>query len=144
MSNTHFFTTANPYVLQKIKRNDMMINSLELQNTILQKEILLNYRTSEVNLKKIDIIKKINNIESKQLQNFLQQNEEVTRDMYTETNELHVQNYENLKNEIIDLHIKCGKMLQDVIKLNDEIPKTLEYINVEYELSNNPEPNILE
>jgi len=144
MSHTGFFTTMEPYVNEKIKRNNMMINSLELQNIILEKEIILNFETSKVNKKKIEIIKKINEYEAKQAYNFLQQTEEITRALYNETNSIHVNNYENMKAEIIKLHEKCRQVLQQVIESNDNIMRTFNYANVEFEFSENPEPNILE
>lgn len=143
--STHFFTTMEPYITQKINRNKKMISLLETQNIILQKEILLNYRTSEINSKKIEMIKKINDMESTQMSTFDLKTEEITKSMYQQTNDLSVVNYDKMKAEIIALHKECEVILQQVNQLNNDIMKTYDYCNIEYTLSeDNPEPNILE
>ncbi len=130
-----YYTSVEEYVKLKIKRNHIMKECLDLKNTILQKEILFNHKNILVNKQKIAIIDEINCIEAKQATRFVPELEEILVDKYKQVNNLQVDDYDIIKADIVKNHGTFSEKVNEVIELNEQIPKKIDYVNIGYKLS---------
>ncbi len=115
------FTTARDFVETKINRNISLIDLLSFETIILQKSILINYRMVENNNKNIELIEKINKIESEQTQTYCPIREDMIKNLTEQVNN-NSPNIKNLCEEIIEIKTKCLDLLVKIDELNKQIP----------------------
>lgn len=109
---------ASTYTLckTKIKRNEEMINLIELDNKICKLELVLCYRKINNNIERIKKINEINNIERKQMYNYTYERNQTIDDMTHYLN--------NMDNNIIDLKSERNEIINQMYNISESI-KTL-------------------
>jgi hypothetical protein len=113
---------ASTYTLckTKIKRNEEMISLLELDNKICKLELVLCYRKMTNNVKRIEKINDINDIERKQMYNYTFERNKTIEDMTTYLNQMD-NNIADLKIEMVEritpLHILNGSYTKFIAKV---------------------------
>lgn len=117
---------VHDYLNIKMDRNNLYIEFLKIHNELIKKEIILNYRISEANKKKLDLFAKVNLIEQKQSIKFLPEQEEFVKNIYTNINQFVVENEDSLINDINKMKETCVALLQQIDTLNLKIPNTLD------------------
>lgn len=115
------FTTAKNLVEIKIQRNNTLIDLLETESNILKKSILVNYRLVENNKEKIELIKKINEVELQQTQTYCSMRQDLVKDLTEQVNN-NSADIKGLYEEILNLKNNCSKFLTQIKELNDQIP----------------------
>ena len=115
------FTTALELVETKIQRNNVFIDLLETESSILKKSILVFYRLIEHNNKNTDLIKKINQIEAQQTQTYCQIRQEQVSNLTEQINSGNP-NFEDLYEDIAALKVKCQNYMILIDELNTKIP----------------------
>jgi hypothetical protein len=129
------FTTAQSLVDIKIQRNNALIELLDTESKILKKGMVINYRWVEHNKEKVDLIKKINDIETQQLQIYCPVRQDAVKDLTEQVNVIDV-DIKNTHEEIKKLQIKCQELLVQIRELNSQIPNQTIVTNYRVPLKN--------
>lgn len=115
------FTTAKNLVEIKMQRNDTLIELLNVESEILKKGILINYRHVENNKGKVELIKKINDIEAQQMEVYCPLRQELVKDLTDQVNN-NSMDLKDLYGTVVELKNKCSELLLQIRDLNSQIP----------------------
>jgi hypothetical protein len=118
--------SVHDYLNIKLDRNKIYTEFLKKHNEVIKKEIILNYRTSEINKKKLDMFATVDAIEKKQLIQFSPEQEEYVKTIYMQINKLIPENEDDLLNQINKLKEECVVLLDQINDFNIKIPNTLD------------------
>lgn len=124
------YISVNEYMRIKLERNKVYLKFLTLHNELLRKEIILNYRTYDMNKQKIQAFDEINRIEALQANYFVSAQEDKVTKMYAELNRMAPLDYEQLQSDIEKLRKECLKLRILIDNFNDKIPRTINIIGV--------------
>ena len=119
---------VDDYIRLKLKRNNLYIKFLETHNLLLKKEMIISYRTFDLNNKKINIFNSINKIEEKQLNNFNENQDDVTNKMYDDINIQDPLQMDELIEEIKNIRKEYDKLEKEIDEFNNTNPKILNII----------------
>ncbi len=126
ISETPKLIAVSDYLKIKLDRNKLYSEFLTKHNELLNKEIILSYRTSETNKKKLEMFNSVNEIEKKQFHNFSPEQEEYVKTIYTQINELMPNDHAALINDINELKQECMRLRERVNDFNLQIPNTID------------------
>jgi hypothetical protein len=116
------------YIRLKLTRNNLYIKFLEIQNTLLKKEMIISYRTFDLNKKKIDTFKSINLIEENQLKCFDEEQDQKINKMYDDINNQNPLQMEELLEEINNLRKSYIELEKEIDLFNNNHPRILNII----------------
>lgn len=115
------FSTANEFVQIKIERNKTIIALLESQNKLVKLQMILFYRIINSNIKKIETVKSVNEIEYKQLNDYNLEREYEIGYLTNIVNETSVDT-ETIIEEINILKDNITNILEKIHILDSKIP----------------------
>jgi hypothetical protein len=113
------------YIQYKLDRNNIYIKLLEKQNKLLSKEIIVNYKSMLCNEEKVKLFNQINEIEKKQINNFYEELDLETVNLYQKINNtLLPPTYIMMYKEIDILKKECIELLNQLDILNRKIEQS--------------------
>jgi len=118
------------YMRIKLERNKVYVKFLTLHNELLRKEIILNYRTYDMNKKKLSVFDEINRIEELQASYFVSDHETRVTKMYSDVNSMVPDGYDELQTDIDKLRRECIKLRAQIDNFNDKIPRTVNILGI--------------
>lgn len=124
------YISVEEYMRIKLDRNKIYLKFLTLHNELLRKEIILNYRTYDMNKQKIQAFEEINRIEALQADYFVSAQEERVTKMYYDLNRMSPTDYDQLQSDIDKLRKECMKLRVLIDNFNEKIPRTIHIIGV--------------
>jgi esterase/lipase len=122
------YIRVDDYLRLKLKRNKLYIKFLETHNLLLKKEMIISYRTFDLNNKKINIFNSINVIEEEQLKKFNEEQDEKTNKMYDNINNQDPHQMDELIEEIKNIRKEYDKLEKEIDEFNNTNPKILNII----------------
>lgn len=119
---TMHFTTANTMVKLKLRRNEQIINLLNIETKIAKLEMLMRYRLVTHNTTYVTRLQEINDIERQQLNIYDLSREHNIKVLTTNLNNFDIE-LDTLKKDILDLKYKFIDILALVNDINSTIPE---------------------
>lgn len=121
---------VSEYVQLKLTRNNLYLKLLDVHNKLLQKELVLNYRTFDLNKTKINLFKSVNEIEQQQLEQYIQEREEKVCEIYETINNSVPNHADELIEEIIVLRNEFLDLQCQIDTFNNQVPQELKIVQM--------------